>query len=179
MPTVLPFHRAVVDDPAFAGDQFAVHTRWIETEMTAAFEPQLRAGPDRAAEAPAREAITVEVGGKRLEVTVPAALSLPAARRHGSRLVRTSACAARRARRCPRPGRRGGGDSLVTPMQGTIVKIVAAEGTQVSAGDTVVILEAMKMEQPLTAHKDGTVTGLAVEVGQTVSADTEICQIKD
>jgi acetyl-CoA/propionyl-CoA carboxylase, biotin carboxylase, biotin carboxyl carrier protein len=77
------------------------------------------------------------------------------------------------------PGRGAGGDALVTPMQGTIVKIVAGEGTVVKAGDTVVILEAMKMEQPLTAHKDGTVTGLAVEVGQTVSADTEICQIKE
>jgi acetyl-CoA/propionyl-CoA carboxylase biotin carboxyl carrier protein len=64
-------------------------------------------------------------------------------------------------------------------MQGTIVKLVAAEGTQVSAGDTVVILEAMKMEQPLTAHKDGTVTGLTAEVGQTITAGTEICQIKD
>jgi acetyl-CoA/propionyl-CoA carboxylase biotin carboxyl carrier protein len=64
-------------------------------------------------------------------------------------------------------------------MQGTIVKIVATEGTVVKAGDTVVILEAMKMEQPLTAHKDGTITSLAVEVGQTVSADTEICQIKE
>ena len=87
--------------------------------------------------------------------------------------ARAALAAARRA------GGAASGDSLVTPMQGTIVKIVAAEGTQVSAGDTVVILEAMKMEQPLTAHKDGTVTGLAVEVGQTVSADTEICQIKD
>jgi acetyl-CoA/propionyl-CoA carboxylase biotin carboxyl carrier protein len=77
------------------------------------------------------------------------------------------------------PARGAGGDALVTPMQGTIVKIVAAEGTPVKAGDTVVILEAMKMEQPLAAHKDGIVTGLAVEVGQTVSADTEICQIKE
>ncbi len=183
MPTVLPFHRAVVDDPAFAGDQFTVHTRWIETEMVAAFEPQHfetpASGP--AAEAAARETITVEVGGKRLEVTVPAVLSLPAAAgaQHGSsERVRAPRDAARRS-----PGqakrRSGSGDSLVSPMQGTIVKIVAAEGTQVSAGDTVVILEAMKMEQPLTAHKDGTVTGLAVEVGQTVTADTEICQIKD
>ncbi|HXT88484.1 MAG TPA: biotin carboxylase N-terminal domain-containing protein [Trebonia sp.] len=176
MPTVLPFHQAVVDDPAFAGDQFAVHTRWIETEMTTTFEPQPSA---QVSEAPAREAITVEVGGKRLEVTVPAVLSLPAASgaANGSpERVRASRTANRRA------GGRGSaasGDSLVTPMQGTIVKIVAAEGTQVSAGDTVVILEAMKMEQPLTAHKDGTVTGLAVAVGQTVSADTEICQIKD
>jgi acetyl-CoA/propionyl-CoA carboxylase, biotin carboxylase, biotin carboxyl carrier protein len=76
-------------------------------------------------------------------------------------------------------GGAGSGDWLVTPMQGTIVKIVTAEGQQVSAGETVVILEAMKMEQPLAAHKDGTITGLAVEVGQTVAADTEICQIKD
>jgi acetyl-CoA/propionyl-CoA carboxylase biotin carboxyl carrier protein len=177
MPTVLPFHRAVVDDPAFAGDQLAVHTRWIETEMRAAFEPQLS---EPGAEAPARETITVEVGGKRLDVTVPADLSRPAAAgaHPSSERVRAPRGTARRS-----PGqakrRAGSGDSLVSPMQGTIVKIVAAEGTQVSAGDTVVILEAMKMEQPLTAHKDGTVTGLAVEVGQTVTADTEICQIKD
>ena len=176
MPTVLPFHRAVVDDPAFAGDHLAVHTRWIETEMTTAFDPQ---GSEPAAEAPARDTITVEVGGKRLDVTVPAVLSPPAApgaQRPASERGRAPRSAARRS-----PGRGGPGsaDSLVTPMQGTIVKIVAAEGTQVNAGDTVVILEAMKMEQPLTAHKDGTVTGLAVEVGQTVAADTEICQIKD
>jgi acetyl-CoA/propionyl-CoA carboxylase biotin carboxyl carrier protein len=176
MPTVLPFHRSVVDDPAFAGDQLTVHTRWIETEMVAAFEPQPSAP---AAEAPARETITVEVGGKRLEVVVPAVLSVPAASdtsNGSSQRVRAPRGGTRRS-----PGRGGtaGGDSLVTPMQGTIVKIVAPEGTQVSAGDTVVILEAMKMEQPLTAHKDGTVTGLTVEVGQTVAADTEICQIKD
>ena len=89
------------------------------------------------------------------------------------------------ASRTPRRSRSGGakkaasGDALVTPMQGTIVKIVAAEGTEVKAGDTVVILEAMKMEQPLAAHKDGTVTSLAVEVGQTVTADTTICEIKN
>ena len=176
MPTVLPFHRAVVDDPAFAGDHLGVHTRWIETEMTTTFEPQ-PATP--VSEPPAREAITVEVGGKRLKVTVPAVLSPSAAAgaANGSpERARASRSSTRRA------GGRGGaasGDSLVTPMQGTIVKIVAAEGTQVSAGDTVVILEAMKMEQPLTAHKDGTVTGLSVAVGQTVSTDTEICRLVD
>jgi len=177
MPTVLPFHRAVVDDPAFAGDHFDVHTRWIETEFTAELEPQPIAPP---ADAPARERLTVEVGGKRLEVVLPGALSVPAASgtsfpsperargsRSGSRRTRSGG------------GAGGGGDTLITPMQGTIVKIVAAEGSVVKAGDVVVILEAMKMEQPLTAHKDGTVTGLAVEVGQTVAADTEICQIKD
>lgn len=64
-------------------------------------------------------------------------------------------------------------------MQGTIIKIAASEGQQVSAGEVIVVLEAMKMEQPLTAHKDGTVTGLAVEVGQTVSAGTAICELAD
>jgi acetyl-CoA/propionyl-CoA carboxylase, biotin carboxylase, biotin carboxyl carrier protein len=175
MPTVLPFHRAVVEDPAFAGDRFGVHTRWIETEFAAALAPQ---DPAATAAEPARERLTVEVAGKRLEVVVPAVLSVQAAAGTApvsSERSRGSRSAARRS-----GGRAGaGGDALVSPMQGTIVKIVAAEGTRVSAGDTVVILEAMKMEQPLAAHKDGTVTGLAVEVGQTVTADTEICQIKD
>jgi acetyl-CoA/propionyl-CoA carboxylase biotin carboxyl carrier protein len=177
MPTVLPFHRAVVDDPAFAGDHLDVHTRWIETEFAAELEPQPIAPP---ADAPARERLTVEVGGKRLEVVLPGALSVLAASGTSSsspERARGSRPASRRTRGAGGVG--GGGDALITPMQGTIVKIVAAEGSVVKAGDAVVILEAMKMEQPLTAHKDGTVTGLAVEVGQTVAADTEICQIKD
>jgi len=174
MPTVLPFHRAVVDDPAFAGDSFGVHTRWIETEFSAALEPQSAAATEPEA---ARERLTVEVGGKRLEVVVPAMLAAPAAAGPApAERSRGSRGAGRGARG---PARGAGGDALVTPMQGTIVKIAAGEGTAVKAGDTVVILEAMKMEQPLTAHKDGTITGLAVEVGQTVSADTEICQIKE
>jgi acetyl-CoA/propionyl-CoA carboxylase biotin carboxyl carrier protein len=174
---VLPFHRAVVDDPAFAGDHLDVHTRWIETEFAVELEPQPIAPP---AGAPARERLTVEVGGKRLEVVLPGALSVPAASGTSSsspERARGSRPASRRARGAGGAG--GGSDALITPMQGTIVKIVAAEGSVVKAGDVVVILEAMKMEQPLTAHKDGTVTGLAVEVGQTVAAGTEICQIKD
>jgi acetyl-CoA/propionyl-CoA carboxylase, biotin carboxylase, biotin carboxyl carrier protein len=180
MPTVLPFHRAVVNDPAFAGEPFTVFTRWIETEFTAELEPQDAAVIEADAE---RSRLTVEVGGKRLEVTLPAALALaapagsapsaPAGGRPSSRRARAG-----RAGQAGGAGQRGG-DSLVTPMQGTIVKIVAAEGQQVSADDTVVVLEAMKMEQPLKAHKAGTVTGLAVEVGQTVTAGTEICEIKD
>jgi acetyl-CoA/propionyl-CoA carboxylase, biotin carboxylase, biotin carboxyl carrier protein len=178
MPTVLPFHRAVVNDPAFAGDHLEVHTRWIETEFAAELEPQPIAPP---ADAPVRERLTVEVGGKRLEVVLPGALSVPAASGTSSsspERARGSRSASRRTRGDGGAGG-GGGDALITPMQGTIVKIVAAEGSVVKAGDAVVILEAMKMEQPLTAHKDGTVTGLAVEVGQTVAAGTEICQIKD
>ena len=173
MPTVLPFHRAVVRDPAFTGEPFQVHTRWIETEFSNTIEPY-SGPPAEQAEAAPRERITVEVGGKRLEVVLPAGLGAAAP------------AAAATARRPPRGRRTGGdgagqasGDELVSPMQGTITKIVAAEGEHVSAGDTVVVLEAMKMEQPLTADKDGTVTGLAVQVGQTVPAGGVICQLKD
>jgi acetyl-CoA/propionyl-CoA/long-chain acyl-CoA carboxylase, biotin carboxylase, biotin carboxyl carrier protein len=176
MPTVLPFHRAVVSDPAFAGDHLGVHTRWIETEFAGALAPQDTPAP---ALEPARERLTVEVGGKRLEVVVPAALGVSAAA-DSSRPPERSVGSRASARRSPRAaGGQVSGDALVTPMQGTIVKIVADEGEQVSAGEAVVILEAMKMEQPLVAHKAGTITDLTVSAGQTVAADTEICQIKD
>jgi acetyl-CoA/propionyl-CoA carboxylase biotin carboxyl carrier protein len=175
MPTVLPFHRAVVDDPAFAGD-FSVHTRWIETEFANDIPPYAAPADAGDADDEPRERITVEVGGKRLEVTVPARLGA------GARGASGAAGAPRRPAR--RSGAGGGvaaasGNSLVSPMQGTIVKIVAQEGQAVAAGDTIVVLEAMKMEQPLTAHQDGTVTGLAVEVGQTVAAGAVICELGD
>jgi acetyl-CoA/propionyl-CoA carboxylase biotin carboxyl carrier protein len=175
MPTVLPFHRAVVNDPAFTGEPFTVFTRWIETEFSADLEPQDLV-PAATAEAQ-RQRLTVEVGGKRLEVTLPAALAVSAAAAApGARPATGSRPSSRRGKGTTSAS---SGDSLVTPMQGTIVKIVAAEGQQVSADDTVVVLEAMKMEQPLKAHKGGTITGLAVEVGQTVTSGTEICQIRD
>ncbi len=183
MPTVLPFHRAVVRDKAFTAEPFSVHTRWIETEFAGQippYVPEADSAGDRTGTPGERERIVVEVGGKRLEVVLPAGLSAAAgaAWRPG-----------RQGRAADRPGSRqrsgrsraagAGSDELTSPMQGTIVKIVAGEGQQVSAGDTVVVLEAMKMEQPLTAHKDGTVTGLAVEIGQTVSAGTTICRLAD
>jgi acetyl-CoA/propionyl-CoA carboxylase biotin carboxyl carrier protein len=168
MPTVLPFHRAVVADPAFAGEPLRVHTRWIETEFDTPMPPQETA---EVAEPDERERLTVEVGGKRLEVVVPAGLG----RGTGSQ----GAERARGGGRGRRSAHSSSGNTLVSPMQGTIVKITASEGQQVSAGDVIVVLEAMKMEQPLTAHKDGTVTGLAVEVGQTVSAGAAICELAD
>jgi acetyl-CoA/propionyl-CoA carboxylase biotin carboxyl carrier protein len=168
MPTVLPFHRAVVADPAFAGEPLRVHTRWIETEFDTPMPAQETA---EAAEPDERERLTVEVGGKRLEVVVPAGLG----RGTGSQ----GAERARGGGRGRRSAHSSSGNTLVSPMQGTIVKITASEGQQVSAGDVIVVLEAMKMEQPLTAHKDGTVTGLAVEVGQTVSAGAAICELAD
>ena len=170
MPTVLPFHRAVVADPAFAGEPLRVHTRWIETEFNTPMPDQATAEVADPAE---RERLTVEVGGKRLEVVVPAGLGV--ARGTGSQ----GAERARGGGRSRRSAHSSSGNTLVSPMQGTIIKIAASEGQRVSAGDVIVVLEAMKMEQPLTAHKDGTVTGLAVEVGQTVSAGASICELTD
>jgi acetyl-CoA/propionyl-CoA carboxylase, biotin carboxylase, biotin carboxyl carrier protein len=173
MPTVLPFHQAVVTDPAFCSPHtLSVHTRWIETDFSNTLTPQEVSEP---AESPARETITVEVGGKRLEVVLPAS----------SAVVASSASAsgpADKSRRAPRKSRSGpaggGGNGLISPMQGTIIKIAVADGAVVSAGDPVVVLEAMKMEQPLLAHKDGTVSALSVTVGQTVSSGTVICTIE-
>jgi acetyl-CoA/propionyl-CoA carboxylase biotin carboxyl carrier protein len=174
MPTVIPFHQAVVSDPAFVGtDGFKVHTRWIETEYDNQLTPY--DGPlSDAPEDAEREKVTVEVGGKRLEVVLPAGLGAMA-----------GAAASTGAKK--KPSRRAGsakssaasGDSLTSPMQGTIVKIAVEEGATVSEGDQIVVLEAMKMEQPLNAHKSGTVTGLTAEVGATVSAGATICEIKD
>src|SRR5690606_32511682 len=122
-----------------------------------------------------RERITVEVGGKRLEVVLPAGLTAGGAKPAG----RPGNRSARRSARRGRPAPAGGGDALVSPMQGTIVKAVVSDGDTVAAGDTVVVLEAMKMEQPITAHKAGTITGLTAAVGQTVSAGATLCEIKD
>jgi len=180
MPTVLPFHRAVADDPAFTSEPFSVHTRWIETGFATAIPPYTgspgQPGGTGPGGQPERERITVEVQGKRLEVVLPAGLG-----RTGATGQRPGAQAGRpgRAQRSARPGpAQADGDTLTCPMQGTIVKIVASEGQRVSAGDTIVVLEAMKMEQPLTAHKDGTVTGLTVKVGQAVAAGDALCQLK-
>jgi acetyl-CoA/propionyl-CoA carboxylase biotin carboxyl carrier protein len=175
MPTVIPFHRAVVRDPAFATDDatpFTVHTRWIETEFHNTVEPYAGPVAEPAVDGQ-REAVTVEVGGRRIEVVLPgglAAVGAPAGQAAPGR-------APRRASR--KAGTAASGDALTSPMQGTIVKLAVSEGQQVAAGDLVLVLEAMKMEQPLTAHKAGTVTGLAAEVGATVASGAVLCEIKD
>jgi acetyl-CoA/propionyl-CoA carboxylase, biotin carboxylase, biotin carboxyl carrier protein len=191
MPTVLSFHRAVVRDPAFTAEPFAIHTRWIETEFSGPLPSFTGPVAEPGAGPPSRERITVEVGGKRLEVVLPAALLPPGQLAAGPAVADRLAPGSRDGSRGPRPrsrGRngggggtagRGGGDELASPMQGTIIKIVASEGGHVAAGDTIVVIEAMKMEQPLTAHKDGTVTGLDVVIGQTVPAGGIICQLND
>jgi acetyl-CoA/propionyl-CoA carboxylase biotin carboxyl carrier protein len=177
MPTVLPFHRAVVADPAFApadGQPFGVHTRWIETEFDNRIEPWTGPAGD-AAEPEQRERLVVEVAGKRLEVSLPAGFG-------GGGGPRTATAPGRSApkRSASRATKAAAsGDALASPMQGTIVKLAVEEGQTVAAGDLVVVLEAMKMEQPLTAHKAGTVTALAAQVGQTVTSGAVICEIKD
>ena len=188
IPTVLPFHRAVLNSPDFApADEtapFQVHTRWIETafadQLTRLKPPALTAAPAPTPEAPELQRVVVEVGGKRLEVVVPA--SFGGAGFGGAGRSRpgngTRRPAARRS-----AGRSGGaavsGNSLCSPMQGTIVKVAVNEGDVVSAGDLVVVLEAMKMEQPLVAHRDGKIATLKAVAGGGVSADEVICEIVD
>jgi acetyl-CoA/propionyl-CoA carboxylase, biotin carboxylase, biotin carboxyl carrier protein len=173
LPTVLPFHQAVVADTAFAPVDpqapFTVHTRWIETEFENTISPWSGEAGE-AADDEARERIVVEVGGKRLEVVLPAGFGAGAA-----------APAAKKAPRRSGGGKAAGaagGDALTSPMQGTIVKVAVEEGQQVEAGELIVVLEAMKMEQPLTAHKAGVVTTLTAEVGQTVTSGAVICELK-
>jgi acetyl-CoA/propionyl-CoA carboxylase biotin carboxyl carrier protein len=176
MATALPFHRLVVRDPAFTEAPFRVHTGWIETEFQNTI-PAFTA-PTPAAEPAARETIVVEVGGKRLEVTVPAGYAAGAAGAPGSAAGSASRRPARRAGRRGTAGGSGGtGDALTSPMQGTIVKIAVADGDTVAEGDLIVVLEAMKMEQPLHAHRAGVVSGLRTEVGAVLRAGETICTI--
>ena len=170
MATALPFHRAVVRDPAFTAHPFTVHTRWIETEFDNQIPPF--AGAAEAAEETApREIVVVEVGGKRLEVSLPAGFGSGGG--SGPKKVAPKRSTGKRS------GSGASGDSLIAPMQGTIVKVAVSDGDVVSAGDLVVVLEAMKMEQPLNAHKSGTITGLAAQVGAVVTSGATICDIKD
>jgi acetyl-CoA/propionyl-CoA carboxylase biotin carboxyl carrier protein len=170
MPTVVPFHRAVVRDEAFTSEPFTVHTRWIETEWDNQVQPYDAVPAERDEEAP-RQTVVVEVGGRRLEVSLPAGLAAggPA----------PGATAKPRRRGGSGSGSAASGDDLTSPMQGTIVKVAVEDGATVEAGDLVVVLEAMKMEQPITAHKAGTVSGLTAEVGAGVTSGAVICTIAD
>ena len=175
LPTVLPFHRAVVRDPAFApanGAPFHVYTRWIETGFVNGIEPWTGSLDDPAtATANPRQSVVVEIGGKRVEISLPAKLLRGADAAGGGTL--------------PAPRRRGGGtavaatsgNSVKAPMQATVVKVAVADGDHVVTGDLILVLEAMKMEQPLTAHRDGTVANLAAVVGATVSSGHVLLEI--
>ncbi|AVZ74948.1 acetyl-/propionyl-CoA carboxylase subunit alpha [Streptomyces lunaelactis] len=172
MATAIPFHRAVVADPAFTSDPFRVHTRWIETEFVNDIKP-FAVPADTDEDEAGRETIVVEVGGKRLEVSLPSSL--------GMTLARTGLAAGAKPKRraAKKSGPAASGDTLASPMQGTIVKVAVEEGQEVKEGDLVVVLEAMKMEQPLNAHRSGTVKGLTAEVGASLTSGAVICEIKD
>ena len=173
MPTVIPFHAAVVRDPAFIGDEdgFGIYTLWIENEFDNQIAPY--AGDvGQAEEAEERRRVTVEVGGRRLEVILPGGLgAMPSGNGNpGAKRPRRAAGS--------KAGAGVSGDAVSSPMQGTIVKVAVEEGQLVEEGDVIVVLEAMKMEQPLKAHKAGTVTGLHAEVGATVTNGAVLCELK-
>jgi len=174
LPTVLPFHRKVVRDPAFAptdGKPFTVFTRWIETEFENDIEPW-SGSMEESAGAQKRHSIVVEVEGRRIEVTLP------------TRLLPGGASASSVG---PAPKRRGDlhsvdtatGDAIKAPMQATIVKLLVADGDTVVKGDLLLVLEAMKMEQPLVAHRDGTVGIVTAVVGETVSSGSVLLTVSD
>jgi acetyl-CoA/propionyl-CoA carboxylase biotin carboxyl carrier protein len=180
MPTVIPFHLAVIDDPAYVGastptgeGEFSVYTTWIETEFDNQIEPYGGASAEAGSDPSdgERQRVTVEVGGRRLEVVLPAGLG---------GIGSAPASAAKKPKRAA--GKKAGsavsGDAVTSPMQGTIVKVAVEDGASVAEGDVVVVLEAMKLEQPLKAHKAGTITGLSAEVGATVSHGEVLCEIK-
>jgi acetyl-CoA/propionyl-CoA carboxylase biotin carboxyl carrier protein len=154
--TALPFHRAVVKDSAFISEPFTVFTGWIESE----FQNDIPAfnQPSESLQESVMERLIVEVDGHRLEVGV---LSNTPKRRRSS-ATRTF---------------KNQGNSLASPMQGTVVKLAVTNGDQVKEGDLIAVLEAMKMEQPLLAHKDGEISGLNLSVGASISSGTQICQI--
>ncbi|TCJ94532.1 acetyl/propionyl/methylcrotonyl-CoA carboxylase subunit alpha [Nocardia alba] len=183
--TVIPFHRAVIEDPAFIGSvdektgqkSFDIYTKWIENEWTNTVEPYTAGGAsaDDDDDLP-RQKVVVEVGGRRVEVSLPGQFTLGGgAAAAGNGVVRKK----------PKARKRGGagagaasGDAVTAPMQGTVVKVAVEEGQTVEAGDLIVVLEAMKMENPVNAHKAGVVTGLAVATGAAITQGTVLAEIK-
>ncbi|WP_433676618.1 acetyl/propionyl/methylcrotonyl-CoA carboxylase subunit alpha [Microbacterium gorillae] len=173
LPTVLPFDRQVVREPAFTAEDgnFGVHTRWIETEFVndiPAWDGEL----EPAADAAGRHTVVVEVAGKRLEVSLPDRIVGPA-------VGAGRPAAAPPSRRSHKSTASAGasGDAVKSPMQATVVKVAVEEGQQVVKGDLVVVLEAMKMEQPLQAHKDGVIGAINASAGETVSAGHQLLTI--
>ncbi|RFA08412.1 acetyl-/propionyl-CoA carboxylase subunit alpha [Subtercola boreus] len=179
LPTVLPFHRAIVRDPAFApsaGEPFGIYTLWIETEFDNTIEPW-SGSLDAATPAPALNTVVVEVDGKRIEVVLPERLI--AAASGGPRGAGQTLGAAPRRSAGSSVSGSSTGNAVKAPMQATIVKIAVAEGDKVVKGDLILVLEAMKMEQPIQAHKDGIVTSIDAAVGATVSSGHRLLEITD
>lgn len=176
LPTVIPFHRAVVRDPAFTAEDghFGVYTNWIETEFANEIEPWSGSLGDQGPTGPApddRQRVTVEVNGKRIEVSLPTALARPDSAVSAPPPPRRRSAAGRASTTS--------GTAVKAPMQATVVKVAVTEGQHVVAGDLVAVLEAMKMEQPLTAHRAGVVAHVTATAGTTVSSGTVLLEILD
>ena len=174
--TVIPFHRHIVSNPAFIGDgeKFDVYTKWIETDWENPIEPYTGGQPIEEDDAAPRQKVVVEVGGRRVEVSLPGDLALGGGGSSNG-VVRKKPKARSRKKG---GGAAASGDAVAAPMQGTVVKVAVEEGQEVAAGDLIVVLEAMKMENPVTAHKDGVVTGLSVEAGAAVTQGTVLLELK-
>jgi acetyl-CoA/propionyl-CoA carboxylase biotin carboxyl carrier protein len=173
LPTVLPFHQKIVDEPAFIGadGKFGVYTRWIETEWNNDIPAYVAEGSEGETAGP-RQNVVVEVGGKRVEVSLPASLFV------GAAAAAPAASAGKRKKSGTVAGVGGSGNSIKAPMQSTVVKISVEVGQEVNEGDQVVVLEAMKMEQPLTSHKAGKIKSIGAKVGETIPAGTVLIEFE-
>ena len=169
--TALPFHRAVLNDPAFAPvdplQKFSIYTSWIESE----FKNEIPQYQDSSSSIVLedRSSLVLELNGKRIEITMPVGLSSggvkqkkpPVARHQRTTLGSLDS------------------DAIQSPMQGTVVKIAVKNGQKVSQGELLFVIEAMKMEQPISAHKDGVISDLSVEVGASVANGAVLLEIRD
>ena len=166
LPTVIPFHQAVLNDPAFIGDgeRFSVYTRWIEEEFNNTIPPYQDTDDD-GEEPGGNRTYAVEIDGRRIEVALPSSLVIGNGAKRKSKKRRSSGAAL-------------SGDAVPAPMQGTVVKVNVAEGDSVNEGDILLVLEAMKMENPVKAHKSGTVKGLAAEQGEQVNKNAVLLEIQ-
>ncbi len=175
LPTVLPFHRKIVNEPAFIGvdGKFGVYTRWIETEWENDI-PAWSGDVEPAAEPAERHSVVVEVAGKRVEVSLPKRLLVG-----GAAPTSGAGPAPRRKAGAGSTGVGSGGNTIKAPMQSTVVKVAVAIGDSVNEGDLLVVLEAMKMEQPMTAHKAAVIKSIGASVGETVAAGTVLFELED
>ena len=174
MPTVLPFHAHIVENPAFVGDgeKFDVYTKWIEEEwdnpIPAYVDP---ADVEEEEEATPKQKVVVEIDGRRVEIALPGDLALAGGGASGAKKKAKK-------RRAGGGKKAVSGDAVAAPMQGTVIKVNVEEGQEVNEGDTVVVLEAMKMENPVKAHKSGVVTGLSAAAGEGVTKGAVLMEIK-
>jgi acetyl-CoA/propionyl-CoA carboxylase biotin carboxyl carrier protein len=158
--TAIPFHRAIMEDPAFT-ENFRIYTSYIENEFKNEIPPFAHSAVDSQTHA-APEHLVTEVNGKRFEIFVHA--PEPVHKRHRAKEGASGAST---------------GTAVTSPMQGTVVKVGVEEGQKVVVGELIFVLEAMKMEQPLSAHRDGVIANLSAILGETVSSGSTLCDIID